>query len=360
MKDGAVSHRGFYGNEQDLQQFLRLAASPVRSELRDAALHHWEQYKLARQTEHVSTQGIVVGGRTIKHRPGKKDAGIVLRAMAPAIDLRGGNFPDICLGYADLRGVRLDHASFAPKERGWAALKGAQLAYASLRSTQMPTMRLMDADLRGADLTEANLVDADLSGVNLAGATLRGARLERSNLERSNLVGADVEGAHLDGARVYGVAAWDLRGKPTSSRDLIVTDEHVTAITVDDIRVAQIIHMFLHNPEIRDVLDMLTRKVVLLLGRFAPERKAVLTALQDALRSYDLVPILFDFQKPSDRDVTETVTLLARMARFVIADLTDPASIPHELEAFVPHVEVPVRLIIAEGHVPYRDRKSVV
>jgi hypothetical protein len=217
----------------------------------------------------------------------------------------------------------------------------------------MPKMRLMDADLRRADLTNVDLSEADLTGANLEGAILRGARLERTSLSRANLVGADVTSCHLDGAGVYGVSAWDLRGRPASSKDLIVTPGSGPAITADDIRVAQFIYLMISNAEIREVLDTVTRKVVLLLGRFTPARKVILDALRDALRERDLVPVLFDFEKPQDRDITETVTLLARMARFVIADLTDPASIAQELEATVPHVAVPVCLIIAEGSKPY-------
>lgn len=354
----AESSLEFVGNQQDLEQFSRLASSPIRSEQREIALREWDSYKSDRQNQFVTQQEFSFGGKPVKHEPGRKDLGLILQAVAPAIDLRGARFPGLCLGYVDMRGARLDDASFTT-DQGWAAMKGAQFMGASLARAQMPNMRLIGADFRSANLTGANLVGADLSDVNFGGAILRDACLEGASLERANLVGADVEGATLDGARVYGVSAWDLKGRPSSSRDLIVTRAGAIPITVDDIRVAQLIHMFLNNPEIRDVLDTVTQKVVLILGRFTPERKAVLDVLRNELRSYDFVPILFDFDKPSDRDTTETVTLLARMARFVIADLTDPASIAQELEAIVPHVELPIVLIIAEGQRPYSMSKDL-
>ena len=40
----------------------------------------------------------------------------------------------------------------------------------------------------------------------------------------------------------------------------------------------------LHNQKIRDVIDTITSKAVLILGRFTPERKAVLDALREELR----------------------------------------------------------------------------
>src|SRR5262249_7876269 len=51
----------------------------------------------------------------------------------------------------------------------------------------------------------------------------------------------------------------------------------------------------------------------------------------EELRKHDLLPILFDFEKPDNRDLTGTVQTLANMARFIIADLTDPSCVPHEL-----------------------------
>ena len=77
------------------------------------------------------------------------------------------------------------------------------------------------------------------------------------------------------------------------------------------------------------------------------ERKAVLDALRDELRKRNYLPILFDFNKPSSRTTDETITLLARMARFVIADISDAKSVLQELRAIVPELpSVPVQPVI--------------
>jgi hypothetical protein len=70
----------------------------------------------------------------------------------------------------------------------------------------------------------------------------------------------------------------------------------------------------LNNQQIRKVIDTITSKAVLILGRFSKERKPVLDALREELRKHDYLPILFDFDVPETRDITETVSLLARMA----------------------------------------------
>jgi hypothetical protein len=52
------------------------------------------------------------------------------------------------------------------------------------------------------------------------------------------------------------------------------------------------------------------------------------------------------------------MSLLARMARFIIADLTDPTSIPKELEAIVPHLAVPVQALLEGSSRPYTILKD--
>ena len=215
---------------------------------------------------------------------------------------------------------------------------------------------VLHPDLNGAILVEANLRGANLSGADLheallSGADLHGANLSGAYLNTAVLLDTDLQDADLTGCHVYGISAWNLKLEGAKQQNLIITRADEPEITVDHIEVAQFIYLMLHNQKIRDVIDTITSKAVLILGRFTDERKAVLDALREELRKSNYLPILFDFDVPATRDITETVSLLARMARFIIADLTDPSSIPKELEAIVPDLAVPVQPLL-EGEVP--------
>src|SRR5262249_55718333 len=143
------------------------------------------------------------------------------------------------------------------------------------------------------------------------------------SMVETNLGGADLTGCHI-----YGVSAWGLKlDSETTQKNLVITGFDEPAITVDNIEVAQFIYLMLHNQKIRDVIDTITSKAVLILGRFTDERKEVLDALRDELRKRGYIPILFDFEKPRGRDTDETITLLARMARFIVADISDAKSV---------------------------------
>jgi hypothetical protein len=275
------------------------------------------------------------------------------------MDLRGVNLAGADLGGADLSGAILTNAHLSGAD-----LSGANLSEAKLGGAYLRSAGLIGANLRGASMIEANLSMASLKGAylseavldeaNLIGANLSDADFSGARLERASLISADLKGADLTGCRIYGVSAWGLKlSEGTKQKNLVITSWYEPEITVDDIEVAQFIYLMLNNQKVRDVIDTITSKAVLILGRFTADRKTVLYALRDELRKRNYLPILFDFDVPATRDITETVSLLARMARFIIADLTDPSSIPKELEAIVPHLAVPVQPLLEGSSRPY-------
>jgi hypothetical protein len=233
----------------------------------------------------------------------------------------------------------------------------------NLSDADLHRANLSEANLREADLTGADLFEADLSTANLSGATLHEANLRRADLNRADLNGADLRSAilvsadltcvDLTGCRIHGVSAWDLKLEGAKQQDLVITRPSDPKITVDNIEVAQFIYLLLHNEKIRDVIDTIGKKGVLLLGRFTEGRMVVLERLREKLRDLGFVPMVFNFDKPETKDFTETVRLLASLSKFVIVDITNPRSAPLELQATVPDYMVPFVPILQQGEQPF-------
>lgn len=272
------------------------------------------------------------------------------RARLVRTNLRGALLEEADLRRADLREAHLDRADLYGANLREADLEEANLRRADLYRADLSGARLDGADLRGANLWQATLRRADLQGTNLRGADLDKADLDNADLRFAILVQMNLSDANLTGCRIYGISAWDLNLKGAIQRNLAVTQWGQPEITIDNIEVGQFIYLLLYNEKIRDVIDTITSKVVLILGRFTQERKSILNALRDELRKRDYLPVLFDFDKPASRDITETVSLLARMARFVIADITEARSIPQELAVITPDLpSVPIQPLLQEG-----------
>jgi uncharacterized protein YjbI with pentapeptide repeats len=271
-----------------------------------------------------------------------------------------GSLVDIDLSGEKLNGVDLNWARLGGSHFIGTELEGARFKYADLHWT-----RFTDAKMQGCDLYRAGLKNAEFQGAHLQNATLCEANLTDTDLSRADLSGADLEGARLirtnltdailDGCRVYGVSTWGILGVAKRQAQLVVTPKEEPVVTVDDIEVAQLVYLLLGNKKIRNVIDNITSRAVLILGRFTAKRKSTLEALRLALREdHGLVPIIFDFQPSEKRDLSETVRLLASMCRFVIADLTDAKSIPQELSSIVPSFpSVPVQPIILSSQEEY-------
>jgi Pentapeptide repeats (8 copies) len=274
-------------------------------------------------------------------------------------DLGQAHLQQARLSGANLSGANLRLSYFGQADLSGADLRHADLSETSLRRAYLASARLDNASLAGADLRRADFYGAQMAKANLSGAFLEGANLTGANLEYARLAGADLRlalavdvnlrHADLSGCQVHGISAWNVALDSADQRDLIITPPEEPPVTTDSLHVAQFLYLILNNRAIRDVIETVGKKAVLILGRFGAERKLVLEGVRNELRRAGLVPILFDFDGPVNRDITETVSTLAHLARAVIADITEARSIPQELMAIIPNLpSVPVQPIVAK------------
>jgi uncharacterized protein YjbI with pentapeptide repeats len=284
-------------------------------------------------------------------------------------DLSGADLRQACLHGAHLHGAHLFMTQLGKADlsaadlrkahlRG-ARLRGADLREAHLNETNLLWSHLREADLRGADLRKADLRkanltmtqlhEADLREADLSGADLRAADLSAANLMNARLVETNFEKANLTGCAIYGISAWGVKLHGAKQSNLCITLEDEPTITVDSLEVAQFIYLHLHNAHIREVVDTIGKKVVLVLGLFAEAHRPIFEAMQEALRKCDYLPVLFDVQTPGSGDFPETVALLAHLARFVLADVTDAGAVLDVVPHILRHTAVPVQPVCLEG-----------
>ena len=256
-------------------------------------------------------------------------------------ELRGYNFSHINMNRASLRNGTFIECDFT----------GCHFHFSDLVDSYCLKCNFSEAELNvskigSANFIECNFTNADLSYCSAEETDFTGSTLLGTNLSNMSLVKTDFSKAIIDGACAYGVSVWDINIEGCKQGNISLS-KSVGAITVPTIELAQFISLLVNSKNIRQVIETITSKVVLILGRFSQERKSVLDEIKIHLDQHGYLAVLFDFEVPATRDITETVITLAALSKFIVADLSDPRSIPQELASIIPHLpSVPVQPII--------------
>ncbi|MCW2276862.1 pentapeptide repeat-containing protein [Heliophilum fasciatum] len=350
-------------------------ANPEHVEILKQGVEAWNQWRVS-QDDLVflpNLVGINLGGADLRNS--NLSWARLIGTNLCSVDLRGADLVGTDLREADLSRANLSGADLIGSNLSGANLGGADLCQATLIGADLSLADFSGADLRGADLSGAdlrwlNLSRANLQGANLGGADLRGANLNGTNLSEANLRRADLReanvhnssliktkftNANLSGCKIHGISLWKTEIRESTEQfDLIVSGDGAQKIVVDNLEVAQLIDLLINSYTLRTVIDHLAAKVVLILGHFTPERKAVLEAFRAEIRKKNYIPVWVDCEKPALLQGTQTVETLARLSRLIIADATEAQGVFPQLEQALPGLAaIPVQLLLPPaGEIP--------
>lgn len=236
------------------------------------------------------------------------------------------DFSNSDMNMASLRNCMFFDCSFDDARLTFTDLVDAYFVNCTFRHTCMRVSKLGNAKFE-----KCLFEDCDMSYCSAEETSFKGSSFMNTKMEHMSFVNTDFSDAKLEGCFIYGISSWDLKLYNSIQKNLVITPNDMPNITVDNIELAQFLYLMINNQHLRNVINTITSKVVLILGNFSPERKAILDKIREYLKVRDVIPVIFDFEKPSSRNLTETVMTLASISKYVIADLSSPRSIPHEL-----------------------------
>lgn len=242
----------------------------------------------------------------------------------------------------DFSGIHLTNASI-------------HLAFAeglNLRGAEIVGCHFEEGDFSRADFSNTTFANTKFNKTILTDANFSGATFVNCNLNRVNLVNADFRLKEIRETVVYGISAWDLKTSPEMIQSRLVIEKsyelHSDIVAsgkipmmVDDIEMAQFVYYLSSHKNMRNMINILNSRGVLLLGKFKDGGLERLYQLMDWFKARNYMPMLFDFDRPNSMDYTETVVTMAGLSKFIVADLSG-GSVPQELHATLSSFQKPV------------------
>ena len=254
------------------------------------------------------------------------------------------------------------HGGMQVKGKNRVDFSGMNLSGASIYQAFAEGLNLRNAVFEGSHFEEGDFSRADFSGATfrntkfnktiLTGANLDGSTFVNCNLNRVNLVGALFRVKEITETVVYGIAAWDVVTSDEMKQSKLVIEKTYELYSdliqqgkipmmVDDIELAQFVYYLNDHKKMRDTLNILNDKGVLLLGRFKDGGLERLYSIREWLQSKGYIAMIFDFARPDNLSLTETVVTMAGLSKFIFVDLSG-ASVPAELQAVLSQVKKPM------------------
>jgi len=278
----------------------------------------------------------------------------------------------------DLSGIELRNVDLSGINLGKANLTGARIYKSYFTNAHLYDIILNNSTISnsifdGAILTYSAFVDSTIDQSRMVicdftNAQFQGSTLQNSNLAYSNLSGVNFSRATLTSLMITGTNTWGIITDDNTKQEKLQIEPWIEPLQefvdsdnsgiddiileTNDIEVAQILYLLKYRDKrgksikVKSIIDAMTNKIVLILGNFGVQRLAILKAMREILAAKGYVPVIFDFKSPKDRDLIETVAVLAGLSRFIIADFTSQSSTPLEALLVISGYKVPFAPLI--------------
>ena len=262
-------------------------------------------------------------------------------------------FYDYNLSNMNLNRIIARNSSFINCDFSGSHISGSDLCFSHFMHCDFSNASMRVSRMGSAEFNDCEFSGANMSYCSAEDTSFVGSRFVKTRLNHMSLVKSDFSNTIIDNSRVYGISAWDLTLEGSQQNNIYIEEEGVR-ITVPSIELAQFISLLLNNSKVRDFIDTITSKMVLILGRFSNDRKPILDKIKKEIQRRDYLPVIFDFDGPNNRNLTETIVTLASLSKFVIADISSPKSIPHELQSIIQQFpSLPIQPLITQGQREY-------
>ncbi len=257
-------------------------------------------------------------------------------------DLTGYDFYKVNFKNSNLKGVNFKGCKFRKSD-----LSNCNLQNTTFDHSDLEYAFLLNSDLGNSSFQYCQMEGVNLSATNLYKTNFCGSKLLKSWLNWARMIETNFKLCDLSFSRIYGASIWSVELEGAKQNDIIITKPDDSIISIDNIELAQFIYLILNNSKVKNVIDTLTSKVVLILGRFKPNRKRVLEQIKSELRTRGFIPMIFDFEKPQSRDYIEPVITISQLSKFIIADFTEPKIVLEEVPIILSACVVPMVPIIS-------------
>jgi hypothetical protein len=237
----------------------------------------------------------------------------------------------------------------------------------NIQNSVFENVLFSDGDFSRANFSNCQFINTKFNKTIFTDSYFHGASFINCNLNRVNLTNADFQIKEIRDTVIYGISSWDIKITEDSLQSNLVIERTYDLyseiisqgripLMVDNIELAQFIYYLSNHKKLRDTINILNRKGVLLLGKFKDGGLERLYKIRDWFASQNYLPMIFDFDRPSSLDYTETIVTMSGLAKLVVADLSGD-SVPQELHAILTNFVKPV--IVYHDKAPYSMLKDL-